>query len=92
MKHCIWFLDRHRFKDLTDVTTEGLLSSDLEKLLPTKVSPNIGKFKYFYQDSGNAKQPSTALIRDSFVMNGESEFMESQFEIENFKLLCINQK
>lgn len=88
----MWFLGHHRFKEPTDVRTEGLPSSDLEKLLLTNVSPNIGKFKYFSQDQGNAKQPSAALIRDSFVMNGESEFMENQFEIENFKLLCINQK
>lgn len=88
----MWFLGHHRVKDPTDVGTEGPPSSDLEKLLPTKVSPNIGKFKYFSQDLGNVKQPSAALIRDSFVMNGESEFMENQFEIENFRLLCINQK
>lgn len=59
-----------------------------KKVFCTRVTPNIGKFKDCNHDLDNAKQPSTALIRDNFVLNCKTEFMENQFESENFRL-CI---
>lgn len=92
MKHCRGLLDHYRHKAPTNVKTEVLPSSNLKKKIPPQSVSKHWKFKDFSQDLHDARQLSTALIRDNCLLSSESEFMENQFDSKNFRLLCIKQK